>query len=52
MLTAEEINYILELLRERHGPGYAKVPNVAGLQAKLSIMLESKTRSAPPTAGA
>jgi len=43
-LTKNEILMILELLSEKHGPGYA--PGLAGrLQAKLSIMLEVASRS-------
>lgn len=42
MLTADDIQLILDELREKHGPGYAKGA-VGKLQAKLSIMLEAKT---------
>lgn len=47
-LTLAEIRLFLELLREKYGPGYAndyrRDPNIARLQAKLSIMLEAKSR--------
>ena len=35
--TLQEIRCLLELIREKHGPGYAKDEAVARLQAKLSI---------------
>ena len=38
-LTADEIRLLLDLIQEKHGPGYASVPEVARLQGKLSIML-------------
>jgi hypothetical protein len=40
MLNAEEIQLILDLLREKHGGGYADDPVVARLQAKLSMLLQ------------
>jgi len=48
MLTATQIQYLLELLSEKHGPGYSKDKieggpiggSVGALQAALSIMLE------------
>lgn len=39
-LTKEEILFILDLMRDRFGPGYADGP-AGKLQAKLSIMLEA-----------
>lgn len=39
-LAAKEILIILEALREQHGIGYSKIPEVGRLQARLSIMLE------------
>jgi hypothetical protein len=44
LLTEDEILLILDLLEEKHGRGYSKELKVAGLQAKLSIMLEAKQR--------
>ena len=41
-LTYEEVQVILEALREKHGPGYSDDARVGPLQAKLSIMLEMK----------
>jgi hypothetical protein len=40
MLTKDEIRLILDLLAEKYGPGYSDIPEVARLQAKLSIMLQ------------
>ena len=40
MLTAAEIRLIFEALTAKYGFGYSTVPEVAKLQAKLSIMLE------------
>lgn len=40
ILSKEEINLILELLREKYGPGYSEEKEVAVLQTKLSLMLE------------
>ena len=40
MLTEREIHLILDLIREKHGPGYAADKEVGVLQGKLSIMLE------------
>lgn len=40
MLTCEEILLILDLLREKYGPGYAENKEIYTLQTKLSIMLE------------
>lgn len=42
-LTADEVQIILEALRNQYGPGYAP-GNVGKLQAKLSVMLEAKRR--------
>lgn len=39
-LNYAELAHLLECLRRIHGPGYAKNPEVAKLQGKLSIMLE------------
>lgn len=41
MLTLKDVRYLLELLREKHGPGYADDPEVAQLQGRLSIMAEA-----------
>ena len=38
MLTLQEIYLILDLLSEKYGRGYADKPEVAKLQAKLSMM--------------
>lgn len=46
ILTTEEIQLILSLLTEKYGRGYADDKAVARLQGKLSIMLESKSRTA------
>ncbi len=47
ILTAEEIRLILELLAEKYGHyGYADDEEVARLQAKLSMMLEAKSKTA------
>ncbi len=40
MLTYGEILAILELLRDRYGPGYATEDTIRLLQAKLSIMAQ------------
>lgn len=45
LLTIKEIRLILDLIEEKHGLGYSKEPEVARLQAKLSVMLEAKTRT-------
>ena len=47
MLTKPEIRIILDLLREKHGPGYADDSNVAALQGKLSIMLQTVPGGSP-----
>lgn len=39
-LTREELILLLEVLAEKHGPGYA-AGAVGRLQAKLSIMLQA-----------
>ena len=44
MLTADEIQLVLEALKDKYGPGYSGVKEVGQLQAKLSIMLEAKRR--------
>lgn len=44
MLNSKEILLILDLLKDRYGPGYSEDREVASLQAKLSIMLEVKQR--------
>lgn len=48
MLTVKEIAYLLDLIAATlpGGFGYSKDPEVAQLQAKLSIMLEARTRIA------
>jgi hypothetical protein len=43
-LTKNEILLVLKLMEEKYGPGYAKDPLASRLQAKLSIMLEVRTR--------
>lgn len=44
MLSSEQIQYLMLLIREKHGPGYSRrvIGNVeiGTLQASLSIMLE------------
>lgn len=40
MLGQKEIRVLLDLLREKYGPGYSSDPVVGALQAKLSVMLE------------
>ena len=40
ILTAEEIRLILAIIERDGGPGYHKDPQIAKLQAKLSIMAE------------
>ena len=40
MLTKKEILFILDLIKEKHGPGYSDNRDVGILQAKLSIMLD------------
>lgn len=40
MLNKDEIHTILELIREKHGPGYASDSKIAALQGKLSVMLQ------------
>lgn len=50
MLNAEEILLFLDLLREKYcngQPGYSDDPKIGKLQAKLSIMLEVKSRARP-----
>ena len=54
MLDANDIRYILQLIEDKHGRGWVtgvsfghrfpKDKTVGGLQAKLSIMLEVKTK--------
>lgn len=44
MLTMEDIRLIFDALEAKHGRGYSKVPQVARLQAKLSIMGEVAAR--------
>lgn len=43
MLNADDIQLILEIISKQYGPGYAEGA-VGRLQAKLSIMLEAKTK--------
>lgn len=45
-LTADEIRCILDLLAEKYGLGYSNEPMIGQLQAKLSMLLEAKTRIA------
>lgn len=40
MLTSKQILFILELIEEKHGPGYADDRDVIAIQSKLSIMLQ------------
>jgi hypothetical protein len=40
MLSAREIQIILEAIREKYGPGYSDNPEIGSLQAKLSILME------------
>jgi len=42
MFSIEEIRFLLELIAEKHGPGYAEDETVAKIQGKLSMMLEYK----------
>jgi hypothetical protein len=44
-IDKQEITLILNALDKVYGPGYSSFPGVAQLQAKLSIMLEVKTRA-------
>lgn len=44
MLTATDVQLMLDIIREAHGPGYADDAQISQLQAKLSIMLEAKLR--------
>lgn len=43
-LNVTEIELLLTLIREKHGPGYALDPVVSKLQGKLSIMLSAAAR--------
>ena len=47
MLTVKELAYLLDLIAKTlpGGFGYSSDPEIAALQAKLSIMLEAKTRT-------
>ena len=45
MLSKEEILFILELIKEKYGPGYAEDRTIGTLQAKLYIMLELQTKA-------
>jgi hypothetical protein len=40
VLTSKQIMILLNLLREKYGPGYSSEEGVGSLQAYLSIMLE------------
>ena len=44
LLTADDILFILELMEEKCGAAYSSEPEIAHLQAKLSIMLEAKSQ--------
>jgi len=44
MLTAKEIQIILEALREKYGPGYSDNQEIGKLQAKLSIPMEMMSK--------
>lgn len=43
-LTYDELKILLDALRAKYGPGYSNEPGVAALQAKLSILLEIRSR--------
>ena len=43
MFTVEEIRFLLKLIAEKYGAGYAKDEAVAKIQGKLSMMLEYKS---------
>ena len=42
--SSKQIQFLLSLMREKYGSGYADDPEVAALQARLSIMLEMARR--------
>jgi len=44
MLSSNDIKILLNMLREKYGFGYSEIQEIGLLQAKLSIMLEMKTR--------
>jgi len=41
IFTREQILFILTLIAGKYGPGYSDKKEVAALQAKLSIMLQT-----------
>ncbi len=45
MLHPRDILIILDALSDKYGPGYSDDEAVGRLQAKLSIMLEAKTKT-------
>lgn len=47
-LTLSEAAYVLDLIREKEGPGYSPKPAVGKLQAKLSVLLELGQRMGDP----
>lgn len=51
MMTREDILLVLEIIEEKHGPGYSDDPKIGALQAKLSIMLQMKSDLTERTVG-
>ena len=47
MFSVAELEMLLEALQKVYGPGYSSMPNVAKLQAKLSILLEAARNMLP-----
>lgn len=48
-LTLSEARYVLDLIREKEGPGYSPKPGVGKLQAKLSLLVELGQRLGDPS---
>ena len=48
ILTVEDIQTILQALRDKYGFGYSDEPGIGALQAKLSIMLEMAAEQHEP----
>jgi hypothetical protein len=48
MLTERQIIILLGILKQKYGFGYSDDPEIAQLQAMLSIMLEVRQRSSEP----
>lgn len=44
VLTSQEVRLILEALEKQYGRGYSNRPEIARLQAKLSILAEVAQR--------